>query len=205
MDITTKKIIVLLLLLPLIVFIGLSAYSMLNDSTLPMEKATNNQVASPTLETTSESDKVFTATIKGNYIFSDTTYSLDLRTKSTNNSGLSSEISDEIKWVFQSDEMSLTISTFIDESPFSTNADIEIVTLNKSQLDKPLFRFPIQDNYYFYSDSYAQQECGDKHCSNGLVSIPNSEWIEILCEIKKPDGLKLCDELVENFEIINVY
>lgn len=205
MDITNKKIILILLLLPLIFFIGLSIYSMLNDHTTPAENLTGNQIVSSSLVPTLERNGVLTATIKGKYIFSDRGYLLDLRTQSSNALELGSVVSDDIKWILQNDEISLTISTFLDESPFSTNSDIEIVTISNSHLAKSLFRIPIQDNYYFYSDSYSREECGDKHCSNGLISIPNSEFIEILCERKTPEGLRLCDELVENLEIVRIY
>lgn len=205
MDITNKRIILLLLLLPLIFFIGLSAYSMLNDHTSPAENLASNQIVSSSLVPTPEKNGVLTATITGKYIFSDNSYSLDLRTQSINTSELSSVVLDDTKWVLQNDEMSLIISTYIDESPFSTNADIEVVSVSNPQLAKSLFRIPLQDNHYFYSDSYTQQECGEKHCLNGLISIANSEMIEILCESKKQEGLKLCDELVGNIEIINIY
>lgn len=205
MDITIKKIILLLLLLPLIFIIGLSTYSILNDNNMPVEYPTNNQSVSPSLEPTSQTDGVLTATIKGKYIFSDSAYSLSLRTKSSNTTSLSSAVSDDIKWILENDDMSLTISTYIDESPFSTNADIEVVTISNPQLAESLFRIPIQDKYYFYSDSYSQNECGNKHCSNGLVSIPNSEFIEILCESKRQESVKICDELVGNLEIVSIY
>lgn len=205
MDITNKKIILLLLLLPLIFFIGLSTYSMLNDDPYPAENLTNNQIVASSLEPTLQKNGVLAATIKGKYIFSDRGYLLDLRTQSSNTSELHSLVSDDIKWILQNDEISLTISTFLDESPFSTNADIEVVPINNPRLAESLFRIPIQDNYYFYSDSYSQEECGDKHCSNGLISIPNSEFIEILCEKKTQQGPRLCDELVENLEIVRIY
>ena len=205
MDITTKKIILLLLLLPFIFFIGLSAYTMLNDDPKPTENLTNNQAVSSSTTPTSETDDALIATIKGKYIFSDSNYSLDLRTASTNTSELSSSVSDEIKWILRNDDMSLTISTFIGESPFSTNADIEVVPISNPQLGTSLFRIPIQDKGYFYTDSYNTEECGDLHCSNGLVSISNSESIEILCETMETQNLAVCDELVKNLEIIRIY
>lgn len=178
---------------------------MLNDDPYPAENLTNNQIVASSLEPTLQKNGVLAATIKGKYIFSDRGYLLDLRTQSSNTSELHSLVSDDIKWILQNDEISLTISTFLDESPFSTNADIEVVPINNPRLAESLFRIPIQDNYYFYSDSYSQEECGDKHCSNGLISIPNSEFIEILCEKKTQQGPRLCDELVENLEIVRIY
>lgn len=81
MDITNKKIILILLLLPLIFFIGLSIYSMLNDHTTPAENLTGNQIVSSSLVPTLERNGVLTATIKGKYIFSNRAYLLDLRTQ----------------------------------------------------------------------------------------------------------------------------
>jgi len=146
MDITNKKIILLLLLLPLIFFIGSSTYSMLNDDPYPAENLTNNQIVASSLEPTLQKNGVLAATIKGKYIFSDRGYLLDLRTQSSNTSELHSLVSDDIKWILQNDEISLTISTFLDESPFSTNADIEVVPINNPRLAESLFRIPIQDN-----------------------------------------------------------
>jgi len=204
MDITTKKIIVLLILLPIIFLIGLSAYSMLNDNTRSVEDSSNNQAITTSSGPTIEMDDVLTATIWGKYILTKSPYTLDLRTKFTKTSQLSSSTSDDIKWILRSDDMSLTISTFIDESPFSTNADIKVVPLDNPHLGKTLFRIPIQDKGYFYTDNYKTEECGDKHCSNGLITIPNSESIEIYCETMETQNLEICDELVKNLEIISI-
>jgi len=204
MDITTKKIIALLLLLPLIIFIGLTVYFKLNEEGSPIingevtrEKPTNTPVES------TEKVNDLSISMSGKYWFSNTEYSLTLKSSLVSKYPPSGQLLEGNIWLLENEDMKLYISPALDESPFSSNDDLSILEFMNIPLSKKIYRIPLMDNYYFYTDRYFNDSCGGKHCSNGYITSTDSEDFSVDCEIKTGSGLKICDELVQNLEIIN--
>lgn len=204
MDITTKKIIILLLLLPLILFIGLSAYSMLNEEELEIHDSALNQ-AKPTNTPAEPTEEVndLSITMSGKYWFSNTEYSLTLKTSLVSKYPPSGQLLEGNIWLLENEDMKLYISPALDESPFSSNDDLSIQQIMNISMSKNIYRIPLMDNYYFYTDRYFNDSCGGRHCSNGYITSTDSEDFSVDCEVKTGNGLKICDELVQNLEIIN--
>lgn len=203
MDINTKKIITLLLLLPLIIFIGLSIYFKLNEESSPIvndelaqERPTNTPVKPTDLADLS-------ITMSGKYWFSNREYSLTLKSTLVSKHPPSSQLLEGNIWLLEDDDMKLYISPALDESPFGSNDELSIQKIMNISMSKSIYRIPLMDNYYFYTDRYFNDSCGGRHCSNGYITNTDSEDFSIDCEIKTDSGLKVCDELVQNLEIIN--
>lgn len=204
MDITTKKIIALLLLLPLIIIIGLSVYFKLNVEESPIingevtrEKPTNTPVES------TEKVNDLSISMSGKYWFSNTEYSLTLKTSLVSKYPPSGQLLEGNIWLLENEDMKLYISPALDESPFSSNDDLSIQQIMNISMSKNIYRIPLMDNYYFYTDRYFNDSCGGRHCSNGYITSTDSEDFSVDCEVKTGNGLKICDELVQNLEIIN--
>lgn len=204
MDITTKKIIILLLLLPLILFIGLSAYSMLNEERLEIHDSTLTQ-AKPTDTPVEPTEKVndLSISMSGKYWFSDTEYSLTLKTSLVNKYPPSSQLLEGNIWLLENEDMKLYISPALDESPFGSDDDLSVLEFMNIPMSKKIYRIPLMDSLYFYTDRYFNYSCGGRHCSNGYITSTDSEDFSVDCEIKTDSGLNVCDELVQNLEIIN--
>jgi hypothetical protein len=71
----------------------------------------------------------------------------------------------------------------------------------KSQLtEETLYRIKVDNSFYFYTNRYFTDSCGQNYCSNGLVDMGGETNATIFCTTDAEDtvNLNFCDNLVGN-------
>lgn len=200
---TIKKTVSLILVLLLILILGTQTYKMIaNQKGLPIDDQSTSTTTSPSPTNILPTPiGELSAILYSKNTFNEAGYTIHLKT--TGDTQLITDIVDRSEWTIKNDSMVLSISTYIDGSPFSSDKNLEIEKLPDTNLHTPIYRIPLNDNQYFYSDDY-RDDCGNRHCSNGLVSLSNTESLSILCEASEVEDLEVCDELVKNLKVVEM-
>ncbi|HRO65680.1 MAG TPA: hypothetical protein PKU78_05650 [Candidatus Dojkabacteria bacterium] len=105
------------------------------------------------------------------------------------------------QWKLSQNDTFLQISTNpSDTSPFGADLEPDITLLNSRLTANQIYRVKVDESFYFYTNRYYNDSCGQRYCSNGLLSTDSGEDLSIYCVLgeSSPDELSFCDNIVVN-------
>ena len=103
------------------------------------------------------------------------------------------------KLYWESTQLEITLNSE-ESSPFGSDVQPESNTLVSQLSENPIHRIKVDENFYFYTDKFFNDSCGQKFCSSGLVNTKGENDFSIFCTINN-DGLgdlEFCDQIVIN-------
>lgn len=105
------------------------------------------------------------------------------------------------QWKLSQNDTILQISTNpSDSSPFGADLEPDITLLNSQLTANQIYRVKVDESFYFYTNKYYNDSCGQRYCTNGLLSTDSGEDLSIYCVLgeSSPDELSFCDNIVVN-------
>lgn len=193
-----RRIIMLCIASILLLFAGTTAWELIQN-----ESKDNNSEILPSITPTLVKSPLISNNFTITNVEGSTEKQYNLETLGEyNNIPITSEKSPR-QWTLITEDTRLEITMNINESsPFGSDIEPEVQILNTTLSEKPLYRIKVQENFHFYTDSYYTNTCGQKYCSNGLLTIKDVIDFTIYCatETDKSLDLNYCDRLVENLK-----
>lgn len=192
-----KKILILSITLILLVFAGFSARNLLrNDATISSQSPIST--VTPTVRKQQKINNTFITYLSDQSSETEVTY----ETIGEYDDSLITHEQSPKQWKLHWESTQLEITMNSDESsPYGSDLQPESITL-ASQLsgETPLYRIKIDEDFYFYSDTYYNDSCGQKYCSNGIISREKNSDLSIYCRTKDTNsqGVEFCDQIVVN-------
>lgn len=191
-----KRIIILTIATILLVYAGMNARELIQKEKTISQEEVITITPSPSIEVPTLSH---TFVLSENTSSSQTTLTLESIGKYNDEIIKSEKTSSQ--WKLSQNDAILQISTNpSDSSPFGADLEPDITLLNSQLTAKQIYRIKVDKSFYFYTNRYYNDSCGQKYCSNGLLSTDRGEDLSIYCVLgeSSPDVLSFCDQVVEN-------
>lgn len=197
-----KRIIILTIATILLVYAGMNARELIQK-----EKPTSQE----DVITITPSPSIEVSTLSHTFVLSENTNSsqsnLTLESIGNYNGEFIKSEQTPSQWKLSQDDTFIQISTNPgDSSPFGAEKEPDISLLSSQLTAKQIYRIKVDESFYFYTNRYYNDSCGQKYCSNGLLSTDRGEDLSIYCVLweSSPDKLSFCDQIVENLKVRNV-
>lgn len=197
-----KRIIILTIATILLVYAGMNARELIQK-----EKTTSQE----DIITSTPSPTINISTLSNTFVLSEDTNSsqttLTLESIGKYNDEIIKSEKTSSQWKLSQNDAILQISTNpSDSSPYGADIEPDVALLNSQLTAMQIYRVKVDENFYFYTNRYYNDSCGQKYCSNGLLSTDRGEDLSIYCVLweSSPDKLSFCDQIVENLKDRNV-
>ncbi|MCA9379944.1 hypothetical protein KC675_02065 [Candidatus Dojkabacteria bacterium] len=191
-----KKIFVLTIATILLIFAGISARELIENEPNLIEPLAIPSTVTPTTKTIN---------LSNTFLLYQTDQSINeeitLETIGEYNGETITTDKSQTQWKLYSDKTQLEIKLNNNESvPYGSDIEPEAIMLNSQLSDEPLYRIKVDNSFYFYTNRYFTDSCGQKYCSNGLVDTGGETNSTIFCTTDAGNtvNLNFCDNLVEN-------
>ncbi len=191
-----KRFIIIIFATILLVYAGMNAQELIQKEKTTSQEDVVTITPSPTIKIPTISN---TFVLSENTDSSQTTLTLESIGKYNDEIIKSEKTSSQ--WKLSQNDTLLQISINpSDTSPFGADLEPDITLLNSRLTANQIYRVKVDENFYFYTNRYYNDSCGQRYCSNGLLSTDSGEDLSIYCVLgeSSPDELSFCDNIVVN-------
>jgi hypothetical protein len=191
-----KKILVLTIATILLIFAGISARELIQNEPNLREPLAIPSTVTPTTKTIN---------LSNTFLLYQTDQSINeemtLETIGEYNGETITTDMSQTQWKLYSDKTQLEIKLNNNESvPYGSEIETEVIMLKSQLTEETLYRIKVDNSFYFYTNRYFTDSCGQNYCSNGLVDMGGETNATIFCTTDAEDtvNLNFCDNLVGN-------
>ncbi|HRP37842.1 MAG TPA: hypothetical protein PLS50_08615 [Candidatus Dojkabacteria bacterium] len=191
-----KRIIILTIATILLVYAGMNAQELIQKEKTSSQEYVITITPSPSIEV---------PTLSHTFVLSENTNSsqsnLTLESIGNYKGEVIKSEQTPSQWKLSQNDTFLQISTNpSDTSPFGADLEPDITLLNSRLTANQIYRVKVDESFYFYTNRYYNDSCGQRYCSNGLLSTDSGEDLSIYCVLgeSSPDELSFCDNIVVN-------
>lgn len=104
----------------------------------------------------------------------------------------------EITWVNGSIQF---IVNSLESNPFGVDIQPRVTKIDNAFFPSQVYKIDVNSSESFYTSSYYFDSCGNKFCSNGLLSYSDSINLQIMCKSRQINAGQVCDNIIKNLEI----
>ncbi|HRN86728.1 MAG TPA: hypothetical protein PK863_05385 [Candidatus Dojkabacteria bacterium] len=191
-----KRIIILTIATILLVYAGMNAQELIQKEKTSSQEYVITITPSPSIEV---------PTLSHTFVLSENTNSsqsnLTLESIGNYKGEVIKSEQTPSQWKLSQNDTFLQISTNpSDTSPFGADLEPDITLLNSRLTANQIYRVKVDESFYFYTNRYYNDSCGQRYCSNGLLSTDGGVDMSIYCVLgeSSPDELSFCDNIVVN-------